>query len=95
MRPTDRSPPEIPAGRGSQIDYAVRALGLKGEPLSTADLIPEMEKIGGKVGGKDPSGNLASVLSKSGRVKVVPWKGAKRWWPADKPVPASGHAVAT
>lgn len=94
----NHQPPYIPPKRGdrkmSQIDYAIEALALKGRPLNTAALIPEIEKLGGRIGGDNPRMNLAGILSKSDRVNSIPWEGSRGWWPVDRPLPNAQRETA-
>lgn len=75
------------AGKLSQKSAALKALLDHGFPLSTKQLLVEIPKLGVQIGGKDPSGNLVSILSGSDDFHSILWKGSRAWWPKDRPLP--------
>jgi hypothetical protein len=74
-------------GRLSQSGAARKLILERNEPISARHLLDGILGLGVQVGGKNPLGNLVSILSGSGKFKSVSWKGRPAWWVADKPVP--------
>jgi hypothetical protein len=77
----------IVIGRLSQSGAARKVILERNEPIPTRHLLDAILSLGVKVGGKNPLGNLVSILSGSGKFKSVSWKGRTAWWVADQPVP--------
>jgi hypothetical protein len=73
-------------------DHAFVLIQDRGEPLSTDELIPLLQARGVSFTGANPSGNLASVLSKDKRLRSVKWGGprGRAWWLASAPYPGEG-----
>ena len=68
---------------------AVRQVILaRGTPVTTRDLLTAIEKLGAKVGGKNPAGNLVSVLSSSKDFHSSNWNGERGWWLTDRALPS-------
>jgi hypothetical protein len=77
----------VGSGKLSQKSAARKAILDHGVPLSTKRLLVEIPKLGVQIGGKNPTGNLVSILSGSGEFQSVRWKDSKGWWPKDEPIP--------
>lgn len=59
------------------------------EPLTTREIHDRLIEAGRQVGGRDPIINLSSIMSKDNSLRSVTWRGAKRWWPANKTLPTA------
>lgn len=71
----------------SRGDLVAEILDFNGAPLNTTDLLKELANKGNEVGGKDPSLNLASSLSRDERFRSVSYHGERRWWFSGQPFP--------
>jgi hypothetical protein len=62
-----------------------------GEPLAVADIFARLDKYGRRPAGKRPQRLLSNLLSENkNRFQSVPWKGRKRWWLRNRPLPKEG-----
>lgn len=63
-----------------------------GEPLAVADIFARLDKYGRRPAGKRPQRLLSNLLSENkNRFQSVPWKGRKRWWLRNRPLPKEGQ----
>src|SRR5438552_3215569 len=64
---------------GGGLTQEEAAIGVLNEygPMPVKEIVFRLEAMGYKVGGKDPTGNLSSILSHSERVKFD--KATRRW----------------
>jgi len=65
----------------------IMALDEAGAPLSTRNLLEEVEKRGKRVGGQTPVNTLSNTLSQDPRFKSVIWNGGRGWWFTDRALP--------
>jgi hypothetical protein len=94
-RSFDRQFTRDSAGNGqarlSQPAAARQVILNQGKPVRTQELLEEIQRMGVHVGGKNPRGNLVSILSGRDQFKSVPWGGRKAWWVADQPLPKESN----
>jgi len=72
----------------SYLQLGIEALNAAEEPLTTVKMIEFIgarRKIPGDLDHVKRS--IVSTLSKSDRLKSVPWRGGRAWWHVDRPVP--------
>lgn len=71
----------------SYAEAAEKVIKETGEPQTTAVLVDLIKQQGVSVGGADPIINLASSLSRDGRLMTVRLHGKSHWWLSGIPVP--------
>jgi hypothetical protein len=73
----------------SQADAAAAVLEDRGQPVPIANLVELVTQKGAPVGGKEPTINLSSTLSKDERFKSVRFNGRACWWFANRSLPSA------
>lgn len=79
------------AAKLSQPAAARQVILDQGKPVRTQELLEEIRRLGVHVGGKNPRGNLVSILSGRKQFKSVSWGGRRAWWVADQPLPKESN----
>lgn len=71
-------------------DLAFKALSDSPMPLTTIEVIDIIENSKGEKfeDAEKAKINIASSLSRDVRIKSVPWRNGKAWWPAEKEIPS-------
>ena len=77
----------IGGGRLSQSAAARKVILDTGKPVATKPLMEGIQHLGVKIGGKNPAGNLVSILSGSDEFESVNWGDGRAWWIAGRPQP--------
>lgn len=82
---------DLPVGEQKKVtilEGAKLALEDRAHPMGARELVEAISQYGGFVGGKNPTTNLSSILSKRGDdfVSIV-WNGQRAWWLRNRPVP--------
>lgn len=78
----------LPFTKMSQADAAYAVLQSTMQPMTTAELIDPVRKMGATLGGDDPATNLSSSLSREkDRFQSLRWNRKTCWWFKDVEVP--------
>jgi hypothetical protein len=93
-RPASQKPNgKPPTGRVSQPTAAKAAILAKGRPMRTYEILAAMPDHGAVIGGKNPKGNLVSILSGNPEFSSISWHGDSAWWLTGYPKPAQQEAA--
>lgn len=82
-----------PVGRVSQPVAAKAAIHHAGHPLTTPEVLAAMPTHGATIGGKNPRGNLVSILSGNDEFHSVRWRGGSAWWLKGRALPSAKEAA--